>query len=163
MIALKILKTLAAVVFLTANLYTLTPCFAAGQNQNTDHPWVRIQRVVDGDSVVLESGGQVRYIGIDTPEMSRPVEAYAREAAAFNRKLVEGRQVRLELDVEHRDKYNRLLAYVYLEDGTFVNAELIRLGFARILTIPPNVRHADLFSRYQQEAREARRGLWGEK
>jgi len=141
-----------------------SPVEAAGQHRDAGQRWERIQRVVDGDSVVLQSGGQVRYIGIDTPEMAHRIDGvqpYAREAKAFNKRLVQGKRVRLELDVEHRDKYKRLLAYVYLEDGTFVNAELVRLGFARILMIPPNVRHADLFLKYQREAREAGRGLWG--
>ena len=123
-----------------------------------------VQRVVDGDTVVLSNRDRVRYIGVDTPELhhpKKPVQAYAREAMEFNRKLVEGKKVRLEFDVERRDKYNRLLAYVYLEDGTFVNAQLVQQGYAHTLTIPPNVKYADLFHKYQQEARESRRGLWG--
>lgn len=106
----------------------------------------------------------MRYIGVDTPELHhprKPVEAYAREARAFNQRLVEGKKVRLEFDVERRDKYSRLLAYVYLTDGTFVNAELLRQGYAQLLTIPPNVKYVDLFVKLQREAREAGRGLWG--
>lgn len=125
-----------------------------------------VQRVVDGDTVVLAGGERVRYIGVDTPELHhprRPVEWYAREAKEFNRRLVAGKRVRLELDVQKRDRYRRLLAYVYLEDGTFVNAELLRQGYAQLLTIPPNVQHADLFVRLQREAREAGRGLWKER
>ncbi len=81
-------------------------------------------------------------------------------AADFTRKLVEGKEVKLEFDVSQRDKYGRLLAYVYLTDGTFVNAEIIKQGFAQVMTIPPNVKHQDLFLRLQKEARENRRGLW---
>ena len=123
-----------------------------------------VERAVDGDTVVLSTGERVRYIGVDTPELhhpKKPVEAYAREAKEFNRKLVEGKAVRLEFDVERHDKYGRLLAYVYLPEGTFVNAELVRQGYAHTLTIPPNVKYADLFVKYQQEARENNRGLWG--
>lgn len=123
-----------------------------------------VERVIDGDTVVLATQERIRYIGVDTPEMhhpKKPVEAYAREAKEFNRRLVEGKAIRLEFDVERHDKYGRLLAYVYLEDGTFVNAELIRQGYAQILTIPPNVKYADLFLKHQREAREAGRGLWG--
>jgi len=123
-----------------------------------------VQRVVDGDTIVLSTRERVRYIGINTPELhhpKKPVEAYAREAKAFNRKLVEGKRVRLEFDIERRDKYGRLLAYVYLEDGTFVNAELIRQGYAQIMTFPPNVKYADLFLTYERQAREKNRGLWG--
>ena len=125
-----------------------------------------VQRVVDGDTVVLAGGERVRYIGVDTPELhhpTKPVQPYAREASEFNRRLVEGKPVRLEYDVQRRDRYGRLLAYVYLEDGTFVNAELVRQGYAQLLTIPPDVKHADLFVRLQKEAREAGRGLWGKK
>lgn len=122
-----------------------------------------VQRVVDGDTVVLAGVGPVRYIGIDTPELhhpTKPVQPYAREAKEFNRRMVEGKRVRLEYDVQRRDRYNRLLAYVYLEDGTFVNAELVRQGYAKTLTIPPNVKHADLFVQLRKEARAAGRGLW---
>lgn len=125
-----------------------------------------VQRVSDGDTVVLIDGRRVRYIGIDTPELhhpTKPVQYYAREAAEFNRQLVEGKPVRLEFDIEQKDKYGRTLAYLYLPDGTFVNAELVRQGYAQTLTIPPNVRHADQFKELQKEARMARRGLWNKR
>lgn len=125
-----------------------------------------VERVVDGDTVVLVGGEPVRYIGVDTPELHhprKPVGFYAREAKEFNRRLVEGKKVRLEWDVERRDRYKRLLAYVFLEDGTFVNSELLRQGYAQLLTIPPNVKYVDRFVQMQREAREARRGLWGRK
>jgi micrococcal nuclease len=125
-----------------------------------------VERVVDGDTVVLAGGERLRYIGVDTPELHhprKPVERYAREAKEFNRRLVEGKKVRLEWDAQRRDRYQRLLAYVFLEDGTFVNAELIRQGYAHVLTIPPNVKYADQFVRLQTEAREAKRGLWGKR
>lgn len=77
------------------------------------------------------------------------------------RKLVEGKTVRREFDVGRRDRYRRLLAYVYLEDGTFVNAWLVREGFAQVMAIPPNVKYQDLFLKLQREAREENRGLWG--
>jgi micrococcal nuclease len=82
-------------------------------------------------------------------------------AAEFTRNLVEGKRVRLEFDVERHDKYDRLLAYVYLvDDGTFVNAKIIEAGYASLMTYPPNVKHADEFVRLYQEARENNRGLW---
>lgn len=124
-----------------------------------------VERVVDGDTVALVGGEKVRYIGVDTPELQhhpkKKAQPYAREATEFNRRLVEGKKVRLEMDVERRDKYNRLLAYVYLEDGRFVNAELLKEGYAQLLTIPPNVRYVDLFTGLQKQARDAKRGLWG--
>ncbi len=125
-----------------------------------------VERAVDGDTVVLVGGDRVRYIGVDTPELhhpKKPVQAYARQAYEFNRDLVTGKRVRLEFDVEQRDKYNRLLAYVFLEDGTFVNAELVRQGYARIMTIPPNVKYHDTFLTLERQARERGVGLWADR
>jgi micrococcal nuclease len=122
-----------------------------------------VKRVIDGDTILLATGEKVRYIGIDTPETKHPskgVEFYGREAAAFNKQLVEGKWVTLEFDIERRDRYNRLLAYVYA-DGLFVNAALVEEGYAQIYTFPPNVKHAELFIRLQREARADERGLWG--
>ncbi len=106
---------------------------------------------------------KVRYIGINTPETKHPtkeVEHFGKEASEANRKLVDGKTVRLEFDVQQVDRYNRLLAYVFLEEGTFVNAWLVENGFAQVMTVPPNVKHQELFLKLQREAREARRGLW---
>jgi|LSQX01.1.fsa_nt_gb micrococcal nuclease len=116
-------------------------------------------RVVDGDTIVIEGGERVRYIGMDTPELEG-AEPGAEAATEANRELVEGREVRIVLDVEHRDQYGRLLAYVYA-DGVFVNAELLRRGLAQIVTYPPNVRHEAQLRSLQREARQAGRGLWG--
>lgn len=127
-----------------------------------------VERVVDGDTIRVRYEGRserVRYIGVDTPETRHPrkgLEPYGREATEANRRLVEGRRVRLVFDVQERDRYGRLLAYVYLPDGTFVNARLVQQGYARVLTVPPNVRHAELFGRLERQAREERRGLWAE-
>ena len=120
-------------------------------------------RIVDGDTIQLDDGEKVRYIGMDTPETKhpyKPVEAFGHEASAANRKLVEGRRVTLEYDVERRDRYGRLLAYVYVGD-VFVNAELLAQGYAQTSTYPPNVRYAHMFSYIQRSAREVGKGLWG--
>lgn len=125
-----------------------------------------VERVIDGDTVVLKGGDRVRYIGVDTPELhhpNKPVEAYAREAMEFNRRLVEGKKIIMEFDVDREDRYKRKLAYVFLEDGMFVNAELLRQGYAQLLTFPPNVKYVDLFTKMQKQARDANRGLWGKK
>jgi micrococcal nuclease len=122
-------------------------------------------RVVDGDTVHVRVGERlekVRYIGVNTPELhhpSRGEEPGGRQAHAVNRRLVEGKRVRLELDVQPHDRHGRLLAYVWSGE-TMINAELIRLGYAQVMTVPPNVRHQALFVKLQREAREARRGLW---
>jgi len=123
-------------------------------------------RAVDGDTIEVDLDGQVedvRYIGVDTPETVKPdtsVQCFGPQASAFNHALVEHRRVRLVFGVERRDVYGRLLAYVYL-DGRFVNAELIRRGLARTLTIPPNDRFADRLKRLEMAAARAGRGLWG--
>ncbi len=124
----------------------------------------RVTRVVDGDTLVVD-GVRVRLIGIDTPESKQPgspVECFALEAAArMGALLPEGTAVRLALDVDPTDDFGRTLAYVYrVADDLFVNAALVREGYASVLTVPPNVRHADDFLELQGEARQAGRGLW---
>jgi micrococcal nuclease len=127
----------------------------------------RVVRIVDGDTIHVQVGGRrekVRYIGIDTPETHKPgepVECFGKAATTFNARLVARRRVVLRTDAETRDRYGRLLAYVYRRPGgLFVNAELVRQGFATILTIPPNVAHAQEFRGLQRAARRAGRGLW---
>jgi len=127
----------------------------------------RVVRVVDGDTIRVRLGGteeRVRYIGVDTPESVKPgtpVQCFGKAASSFNTRLVGARTVRLEFDAERRDRYGRLLAYVYREpDGLFVNAELVRRGYAQPLTIPPNVAHASEFRRLGRSARRGGRGLW---
>ncbi len=127
----------------------------------------RVLRVVDGDTIQVRIGEvreRVRYIGVDTPETHKPgtpVQCYGRAASARNARLVDGERVRLETDAESRDRYGRLLAYVYrVRDGRFINADLVRGGFAEPLTIPPNVRHAETFADLAGEARRHGRGLW---
>lgn len=122
-----------------------------------------VRRVVDGDTLdVLMEGREerVRLIGVDTPEVHGRVEPYGAEASAFTKKRLTGLDVRLELDVEERDRYGRLLAYVWVGDELF-NETLVREGYAQVLTIPPNVKYAERFVALQQEAREAEVGLWG--
>ena len=127
-----------------------------------------VVRVVDGDTVDFDIEGtkeRVRLIGIDTPETKKPdtpVQCYGPEASAFTASLLpEGTWVHLERDVEARDKYGRLLAYVYLTDGTFVNLAIVRGGYAHLLTIPPNVAHADEFVTAARSAEAQDAGLWG--
>ena len=124
-----------------------------------------VVHVVDGDTIhvrLTDRVEKIRYIGVNTPEIHHPSkgeEPGGREAAEVNRGLVGGRRVRLELDVQTRDRYGRLLAYVWVGD-TMVNAELVRLGYAQVMTVPPNVRYQDLFVKLQRQARDAHRGLW---
>ena len=144
--------------------------------KTNDYSNILVTRVVDGDTLVLENRERVRLIGIDTPEMhesnklyrdsqkskqdTKTIQALGKRAYEFTTQLVEGKRVSLEFDVEKNDKYGRLLAYVYLKDGTFVNAEIVKQGYASLMTIPPNIKYADLFRTLYQEAREQNRGLW---
>ena len=125
----------------------------------------RVERVVDGDTIVVRLDGRserVRYIGVDTPESVKPgvrVQCFAKSAAKENRRLVLGRDVRLDYDAEARDRYGRLLAYVWRGD-LLVNAELVRLGYGKPLEIAPNLAHAAELRRLAAAARRGRRGLW---
>jgi micrococcal nuclease len=123
----------------------------------------RVAQVLDGDTIVVDGVGTVRYLGIDTPELHhplKPVERFAARAAAANRAMVGGREVTLVTDREERDAYGRLLAYVYV-GKVMVNAELMRGGYAESFAFAPNTLHRDLFDRLEQEARDAHRGQWG--
>jgi micrococcal nuclease len=127
----------------------------------------RVVRVVDGDTILVSIDGReerVRYIGIDTPESVKPgtpVQCYAKKASKANARLVAGREVRLVSDAEARDRYGRRLAYVYRSgDGLLVNVALARDGYARPLTIAPNVAHAGEIASAVAAARRAGRGLW---
>ena len=135
-----------------------------------------VSKAIDGDTLRLSNGEHVRLIGIDTPE-SRYNSKLARDsqrsrkdmdtilnmgkqASIFTRRLVEGKRVKLVFDVQKHDKYGRLLAYVYLEDGTFLNARIIEEGYAQVMTIAPNIRYAQTFLKLEREARQNGNGLW---
>jgi len=125
--------------------------------------YATVAKVVDGDTIRLLDGRIVRYIGIDAPEIGEP---FYREARAANSKLVFKKKVRLEFDIQKFDRHGRVLAYVYVDSGkgeVFVNAELVRLGYATAYTVPPNVKYAKLFIKLQREAIKNGRGLWREK
>lgn len=124
----------------------------------------RVLAVIDGDTIeVLMEGRRerVRYIGIDTPEVWPPdqVQCYGPEASVRNAQLVGGQSVELESDLTDRDRYGRLLRYVWIGE-TFVNAELLVEGFAQVTTYPPDVRYVELYRDLQRQARQAGRGLW---
>lgn len=121
-----------------------------------------VARVIDGDTIEISGRERVRYIGIDTPETvesDKPVECFGPQASAENKKLVEGKVVRLQKDLTDRDKYGRLLRYVWVDD-IFVNLELVRLGFARANAYPPDTLHQNEISKAQEEAKKIGAGLW---
>jgi micrococcal nuclease len=124
---------------------------------------VLVTRVIDGDTIEIEGGQHVRYIGINTPETvdpRKPVECYGVEASNRNKQLVEGKLVRLEKDVSETDQYGRLLRYVYV-DNVFVNLILVQEGFAYSSAYPPDVKYQGEFTDAERMARENNKGLWG--
>ncbi len=128
--------------------------------ENTDE--VLVTTIIDGDTIEIEGGQRIRYIGIDTPETVDPrttVQCFGKNASAKNRELVEGKRVKLEKDVSETDRYGRLLRYVYL-NGEMVNEVLVRDGFALASSYPPDIKYQSLFSQRQTEARNAQKGLW---
>ncbi|OGK62279.1 hypothetical protein A2334_02375 [Candidatus Roizmanbacteria bacterium RIFOXYB2_FULL_38_10] len=130
----------------------------------------QVERVIDGDTIVIEGNQTVRYIGIDTPETKHPtkgLQCFGKEASKKNIELVEKKYVLLEKDVSEVDRYNRLLRYVWVYDtpiatgeGIFVNDYLVREGYALASTFPPDVAYAEQFMTAQQQAREFNKGLW---
>lgn len=129
---------------------------------------VLVSKVVDGDTFVLENGQTVRFIGIDTPETvdpRRPVGCFGKEASNESKNLLSGKTVILQKDVSQTDKYRRLLRYVFLplddSQTLFVNDYLVREGFAKVLTYPPDVKYNEQFREAERKAREEKKGLWG--
>ena len=121
-----------------------------------------VTRVIDGDTIVVDTVGTVRLIGVDTPETvdpREPVGCFGREASAFTREVASGKMVRLDYDVDRFDRFERTLAYIYLPDGTFLNAALVQQGYGRAYTVFP-FRYREEFRALEREARDARRGLW---
>jgi micrococcal nuclease len=184
---------LPAVYSLTsAPKQTVAPAVSKIKNDQT----FVVTRVVDGDTLVLSNGQKVRLTGIDTPESGnnaktrrdsqrtgqdvQTITGQGKEAARFVRKMIEGKEVRLEFDVQKHDRYGRELVYVYdvetlkfhpefkaqqgvlatSDNEIFLNGSIIRSGYAMPMTIPPNVKHADLFKKLYQEAKTNKRGLW---
>lgn len=120
-----------------------------------------VDRVIDGDTIWLTTGEHIRYLLVDTPEVSPPAECFGPEAAEFNRDAVEGRTVQLRYDHECTDRYDRLLAYVEV-DGRSINELLLSRGYACVLQIPPNGNdRVDEYRRLEQEAQAGLVGIWG--
>jgi micrococcal nuclease len=116
----------------------------------------KVQKIKDGDTIVLSNGEEVRYIGVDAPEKSQP---YFEEAKEANRKMVEGKRISLEYDQKTKDNYFRILAYIWV-DSLLVNAELIKQGLACVYSHFPNSKHRNYFCSLQKEARKGKIGIW---
>jgi micrococcal nuclease len=130
--------------------------------------WYPVSKIVDGDTFwIINSKGEnekIRLIGVDAPESrksgKKEIGFYGKESKTYLEQILTGRKVRLEYDVSKYDRYKRTLAYVYLENGTFLNAHLIKNGYAAVMTVPPNVKYAEQFVQLQKEARDKKKGLW---
>ncbi len=126
--------------------------------------------VIDGDTIILEDGSEkgmkVRLIGINAPESRdfkhRRKEAYGKEARAHMIKLLNDKRVRIEFDVEKQDRYGRILAYVFSEDGTFINGQMVKDGYAELMTIAPNVSYVSELTKNQAYARRNGKGMWSD-
>lgn len=159
----KVIQVIIVIALLAA---AGTYYFTNDNEQTLELNEALVLRVVDGDTIKVDyNGGEetVRFIGIDTPESVHPDKEknvpYGKIATAFTKDKLENKKVSLEFDVEERDRYGRLLAYVYLDDKMF-NKTLLEEGHAMLATYPPNVKYVDDFTVLQEKAREEGKGLW---
>ena len=164
------------IVFFVASLAAYS-CNSKSGNRNVQSEqsastekqgFLKVTKVVDGDTFWADDGSEkgvkIRLIGVDAPESRNVFKKkkgyYGEEAKTYLANMLDGQSVRLDYDVDSLDQYGRTLAYVYLTDGTFVNADLVKNGYAMVMTVPPNVKYVDEFVNHQQEARGNFRGLW---
>ena len=150
-------------------LLFILPVVMAGQAASTEpEEWLAVTRVADGDTFWVDDGSEkglkIRLIGIDAPEPrntgTRPKGFFGTESTIYLQELLKGKKIRLEYDVSRYDRYGRTLAYAWLGDGTFINAELVKNGYATVMTMPPNVKYAETFTKLAAKARKQNRGLW---
>lgn len=152
---------LITVLLLLAGCQQTTPTSSPSRDQ------VKVERVVDGDTLEILLNGKkekLRLIGVDTPEMKKPntpIMFYGEEASQYTKKRLDKKTIELEWDINRKDQYDRLLAYVWI-DGELFNRTLVSEGYARIATFPPNVKYVDKFKKDQEDARQKQKGLWKE-
>jgi len=164
----KYLFAISLVIIATLNISCESK--SKNKNQTSRTEYLPVTKIVDGDTFWVDNGTEkgvkIRLIGVDAPEsrktFKKEVGYYGKETKAYLTKMLTGKSVKLVRDVDSLDRFDRTLSYVYLEDGTFVNANLVKNGYAMVMTIPPNVKFADLFLKLQIEARESNKGLWKE-
>lgn len=179
----KIFPAVVAVVFITVYAYCSGLRYDQGKVKLTfpfgkvyDYDDILVTYVFDGDTIKLEDNSRVRLIGLDTPECydsdklrrdarrrrrsESSIKRMGRLAKEVTENIVGHKRVRLEFDAEKYDKYDRMLAYVFLLDGTFVNAKIIEQGYARTMSIPPNLKYMDKFRVLEEQAKREKRGLW---
>ncbi len=171
---------LYVIIFLLNIFPGCSSCNTVGENrksavsltiqENARNQFYSITKIVDGDTFWIDDGSatglKIRLIGIDAPESQnrfrKKTGFLGKESTQFLTALTGRQKVRLELDVRPVDQFKRTLAYAFLEDGRFINAEMVKQGYALVMTVPPNVKYADSFLVLQQEARENGRGLWAD-
>lgn len=164
----KSLIVIGSFLFASCNFNTKSNSGDSQSDAVAEVRYYPVTRVVDGDTFWVDNGSEkgikIRLIGVDAPESRNVFKKkkgyYGTESKNYLKGLLQNKRVQLVKDVDSLDRYGRTLSYVYLEDGTFLNAELVKNGYAQIMTIPPNVKFAELFLELQQEARENNRGLW---
>jgi micrococcal nuclease len=162
------MQKLLLTILLLSSISLNISCNSRSGNRKSEAELLTVTKIIDGDTFWADNGTEkgikIRLIGVDAPEsrktFKKEVGYFGKEAKEYLKNLLTDEKVKLEFDVTKTDQYGRTLAYVYLEDGTFVNAELVKNGFAMVMTVPPNVKYADLFLKLQQDARETNRGLW---
>lgn len=149
------------------NYINLNNASTSDNPSNISSELYKVVRVVDGDTIIIDYNGteeRVRLIGVDTPESVHPDKEknteFGTTASNFSKELLTDKYVKIELDVQERDQYGRILAYVYLND-VMVNKTLLQEGYAKVATYPPNVKYIDDFTSIQEEARNNKKGLWG--
>ena len=135
---------------------TITPSQTATLTPPLEITSAIVSKVIDGDTIKLQNGERVRLLGINTPEMGQP---YYEEATNRLKELIEGKTITLEKDIEDKDQYGRLLRHIYIDD-TFVNLEMVREGYANVYVIHPNVKYSSKFENTEEEAKNAKRGIW---
>ena len=164
-------KILVAILFVSLTTLNISCDSKSKNNQRTkSSEYLLVTKVIDGDTFWADNdtkdGVKVRLIGVDAPEsknvFKKKIAYYGKEAKAYLTKMLIGKNVKLVCDVDSLDQYGRTLAYVYLQDETFVNAALIKNGYAMVMTIPPNIKFAAEFVKLQNEAKDNSRGLWKE-
>ncbi len=143
--------------------FLIIAAFITSTESSAAQTWHTVRWVNDGDTVVLTTGQRVRYIGLNAPEIdhdNQKAQPHGYQAKSFNKDLVSSQRIRLEYDTERFDRYGRVLAYIYLEDGTFLNARLLQAGLAFYLHHKPNLKYSKILLKSQQDAMELKKGLW---
>ena len=154
------------VLALCVLLLLVQPSFAGSLSWITHDRWVTVERVIDGDTFKTTKGEKVRLLGINAPEVqhdSSPAQPFGKQAKNALTALIADKQVRLSFDKEKKDKYGRTLAHVYLRDGRWVNAALVKQGLAHVYTFAPNITAAKKLLQIEQDAIAAKRKMWSHK